>query len=566
MADINYTDYGSAQEAFYAARGNRLLIPEGTYTISGIRIPDDVDVYAVGAIFRLEDNAGAAMFIECGDNLYWKGGTFIDNNLQIGSGTVFDAMFKISTGGNDRTITFDGVTPLLNKSKPQSFLYADRYNVIAKNITKAVSGSSIFRVESPPKQAHFTNCKGMAADHSAIYVYNNSGSLVTDVLIDDCECTEARMQNFGGTGQNGNGFHLYNIDGFVIKKSTSSNTVYSGIRYTSCKNGTIYGNTINNPGDTGIFGEFESDSVEIRANNINAPGKIGISLANGASNGAANFLVKGGRVTAAIGLSVESECTIEDIIFDVSKGAMKLGQSTLSQNITARRVKITDTQSQPTIEYGIACQREGGGGTYENVNLINIEYPSFLPIHKRVVGHSLRRIYDKAQVVCAVSSGSTANTIKLVFSGGGEAYVGPESANGFLLNGDIIQEFDVGDSLISETLEENTVGGGTATLRALGSDWILIDTVSGTVAEYVRGVSPSTGYMRTLEKDYYDNSITVDGSNATILLVHETITGRIASGLTVTGKDVNDVTTFSGTVTTYTPRTNYAKPSYVSES
>jgi uncharacterized secreted repeat protein (TIGR03808 family) len=344
-------------------RGLALLLPAGTYRLSGVRIERPVAICGIRGATRLLTTTGQGIFtIEASsvtlDGLGFEGEAAPDEaeNDLVSASSSLDLAIRNCSFGN-----FAGGGLALRQCAGR----------VVHNSASDIGRTGIFALDSLGLEIAGNDLQDIG--NNAIQVWTSEprpdGTIVSGNRI-------ARVRfDRGGSGQNGNGIVVFRAGNVMVSHNRVSDCGYSAIRNNSGRNCQIIGNSVSRIAETAIYVEFAFDGAVV-CGNIVETAASGISITNFNEGGrlavCANNVVRkitgGGSNPATRGIAIGAEADTAvtgNVIEEAAYCGIHLGWGRYARNLLVSANLIRDCKTAV-----IASVSEGAGPMSITGNMI----------------------------------------------------------------------------------------------------------------------------------------------------------------------------------------------------
>jgi uncharacterized secreted repeat protein (TIGR03808 family) len=253
-----------------AAKEAPLLLPHGTFVVSGIKLRRGTRLVGASGATTLKFGGGAAfIFGENADELV------VSDLVLDGDGKAFDdasgeGLMTLAQSANIR------VANILIRNSHRSGLSL-------VGCSGQVTGS---RIEGAA-DAGFKSLdgKGLEISGNTVRGCGNNGILIwqSEQREDGSVVSGNRIANIrndaGGTGQYGNGINVFRAASVIVSNNRISDCTYTAVRGNAASNIQIIGNSCERLGEVALYSEFGFEGALI-ANNLVDTAATGISVTN----------------------------------------------------------------------------------------------------------------------------------------------------------------------------------------------------------------------------------------------------------------------------------------------
>lgn len=261
-----------------------IVLPPGTYAISGIKVPEFCDLRGIAGSTVLA-NANYNSLLIASDAKRISIRDVVLDGVKIGStvpaGLIdFQNIPDVTLSGLEiRRSTFDAIS--------------------LKNCGGEVDKCSID--ESGRFALFAVDCRGLAIQNNEVENCGDGGIIVhrTSRGHDGTRIAQNRIRRVGasrgGTGQWGNGINVFRADDVTVQNNQIDDCAFSAIRVNGASNADVTNNRCISSGETAIYAEFDYRDAKITDNLIDGAAN-GISATN-LNNGGRGAIITGNRIT-----------------------------------------------------------------------------------------------------------------------------------------------------------------------------------------------------------------------------------------------------------------------------
>jgi len=266
---------GALQKAFdtAAAQARPLFLPPGTYRVTGLIVPDGLQLTGMPGQTILALSGGDTLLSISGRSNVTIQGIAFDGSGG-GTGNAQSGLIDVQ---NSRAVTLTNLS-LRNATGNALALFASEG--LVENCDIAEVSTAIFALDNTGLV--ITSNRVARCRNNGILVWRSAsgadGTIVTGNRIADV-AFEA-----GGNGQNGNGINVFRAGEVIVANNHITGCAFSAVRLNATTNTQVTGNTCIDSGETAIFSEF-GFSGSVIANNVIDKAALGISIANLDSEG-----------------------------------------------------------------------------------------------------------------------------------------------------------------------------------------------------------------------------------------------------------------------------------------
>ena len=253
--------------AMASERGLVLLLPGGTYKVSGLRIDRPIVIQGLRGQTRLvATNDAGVLAIEAEDvtldgiSFFGSGGALVRDQALV-SAQKSERMTIENCGFSD----FAGSGLRLTQCSGR----------IAHNRASMLGQTGIFALDSTGLEVASNHVHDIGNNGIQIWTSDQraDGSIVTGNRI------ERVRFDAGGSGQNGNGIVVFRAGNVMVSHNRISDCGYSAIRNNSGRNCQIVNNSCSRLNETAIYVEFAFDGAVVSGNLVETAA-TGISITN----------------------------------------------------------------------------------------------------------------------------------------------------------------------------------------------------------------------------------------------------------------------------------------------
>jgi uncharacterized secreted repeat protein (TIGR03808 family) len=328
-----------------AARGRPWLVPAGTTSTMGLRLPD-------GA--HLVGHPGRSRLTLAGDGPMLTAGKATAITIE---GVTFDGGGR-AAGRERGLLQFADVARLtlrdcaVERSGGNGIMLERCGGRIAGNTVRDSGRAALFALDS----------RGLAIDGNAVERAGENGILVwRSAKGDDATIVRANRildtrADAGGTGQYGNAIGLFRAGGVIVEGNVVRRAAFTGVRNNGGSNVVIAQNNVKDCGEVALYAEFGFDGATISGNIVDGAW-TGMEVTNFADHGGRMAAVTGnilrniragrhpgdGSLGGGRGIFVEGDAAIAGNVVDRAGGAgLQLGWGPSLRDVTATGNTIRD--------------------------------------------------------------------------------------------------------------------------------------------------------------------------------------------------------------------------------
>jgi len=248
-------------------RGLVLLLPAGTYKVSGLRIDRPIVIRGLLGQARLVTTNHAGVFSVEAENVTLDGISF------QGSTETSESDLALVSAQNSERLRIENCA--FSDFTGNGIRLTQCSGRIAHNEASMLGRTGIFALDST----------GLEVVSNHVHDIGNNGIQIwtSDQRADGTIVTGNRVERIrfdaGGSGQNGNGIVVFRAGNVIVSNNRIGDCGYSAIRNNSGRNCQIVNNSCSRLSETAIYVEFAFDGAVVSGNLIETAA-TGISITN----------------------------------------------------------------------------------------------------------------------------------------------------------------------------------------------------------------------------------------------------------------------------------------------
>jgi len=316
-----------------AERGGALLLPAGTYRLSGIRIDRPIALQGIRGLTTLLTTRETGIFTIEASSVTLDGIGF------EGQGTAEESEHDLVSARSCPNLVVRNCS--FGNFAGNGLALTQCSGRVTHNSASNIGRTGIFALDSI----------GLEITGNDLHDIGNNGIQVwtseqrpDGTIISGNRIERVRYDN-GGSGQNGNGIVVFRAGNVIVSHNRVSDCGYSAIRNNSGRNCQIVNNSVSRLNETAIYVEFAFDGAVVSGNIIETAA-TGISITNFREGGrlaiCANNVVR--RITgggsnpnsSAIAIGAEADTIVTgNVIEGVAYCGIHLGWGPYARNLMA---------------------------------------------------------------------------------------------------------------------------------------------------------------------------------------------------------------------------------------